>query len=309
MKYRTLGSTGLKVSAVGIGAWQFGGEWGHDYTQPEVNDILNAAEAEGINLIDTAECYGDHLSEKLLGGALKGRSREDWVIATKFGHRFFDFLKREDAFDAAAASEQLDASLKALGVDTIDLYQFHSGPTESYQSDELWTMLDKAKRDGKIRHLGVSLNGKNPIEQVETAPDYGVETVQVIYNRLNTKPEDDVFPACRERNLGVLARVPLASGFLSGKYKPGDTFPENDVRNRRSAEEIEATLQEVERCASEEVPEGVPMARWALAWCLQHEAVSCVIPGCKNPGQVRDNAAAADLAEFVRDDHPQACGR
>lgn len=306
MKYRTLGKTGLKVSVVGVGAWQFGGEWGHDYTQAEVNDILAAASDCGINLIDTAECYGDHLSETLIGGFLKERNREDWVIATKFGHRFHDFLKRDDAYDAKSVSTQLDASLLALGVETIDLYQFHSGPPEAFLSDELWTMLDKARRDGKIRHLGVSLNKRNPMEEVEAAPTYDVETVQVIYNRLDQRPEEDVFPACRENNLGVLARVPLASGFLSGKYKPGDTFPDNDVRSRKDAEETAKALEEVRRIQDNEVPEGVPMARWALGWCLQHEAVSCVIPGCKNPEQVEKNAAAADMSDFVRDDHPQA---
>ena len=134
----------------------------------------------------------------------------------------------------------------------------------------------------------------------------GAEAIQAIYNRLDRAPEEKVFPLCEKHNLGVLARVPLASGYLSGKYKPGATFPESDVRSRHDAEQVAERLKEVERIAKEEVPQGVPMAQWALAWCLKHPAVTTVIPGCKNVDQVRSNARAADLADLVRDDHPQA---
>ncbi|MBN2712151.1 MAG: aldo/keto reductase [Planctomycetes bacterium] len=305
MKYRTLGKSGLRVSVVGVGTSQFSGEWGRDYTQPEINDILLAANDNGINFIDTAECYGDHVSERLVGEAVKA-NRAEWVIASKFGHWYRGFNNREDDFSPEAVRVQLEASLKALRSDYIDLYQFHSGKSEAFMRDELWTMLDKARRDGKVLHLGVSINSKNPLDQVEAAGTYEVETVQLVYNRLSREPEEEIFPSCMEQKLGVIARVPLAKGFLTGKYKHGVTFPKNDYRSDRTAERNERDINEVEKIRREEVPDGLDMARWALAWCLQHEAVSCVIPGCKNPDQVEKNAAAANLSEFVRDDHPLA---
>ena len=159
-------------------------------------------------------------------------------------------------------------------------------------------MLQRQIEAGKVRHLGVSISGNPEVQshQTEKAGDVGAETVQVVYNRLERKPEQNVLPLCQKQDLGVLARVPLASGLLSGKYKPGDAFTSNDVRSRRDAESLRATLAEVAQIRRDEVPEGVPMATWALAWCLKHPAVTCVIPGCKSEEQVRQNAHAADLA-------------
>ncbi|MAT41739.1 MAG: aldo/keto reductase [Anaerolineaceae bacterium] len=295
MKYRRLGKTEMQVSVVGIGAWQFGGEWGREYTVPEVKAILERGQQEGINLIDTAECYGDHTSERLIGESLPGK-REDWIIASKFGHEFHKNFSRTDRFDPTSVQHQLEKSLKSLKTDYIDLYQFHSGPDSVFDNQELWTMLDKQKQAGKIRHLGISIGSNTNIHQTRSAPDVGASAIQVVYNRLDRAPEEEVFPACQELDLGVLARVPLASGFLSGKYKPGDTFDNpNDVRSLRDAEKTKAALQEVQRVRDEEVPEGVDMASWALAWCLRHPAVTTVIPGCKNPDQVSSNANAVNL--------------
>src|SRR5207237_3037562 len=131
---RILGSTGLRVSVIGVGTWQFGGEWGHSFTQDEVDAILDAAGEAGINLIDTAECYGDHLSEKLIGDYLSRRDRSKWIVATKFGHRFHSFMNRTDDYSTTGMQEQLAASLKALRLDTIDLYQFHSGPDYAFRN-------------------------------------------------------------------------------------------------------------------------------------------------------------------------------
>src|SRR5438477_13117047 len=133
MHYRTLGSTGLRVSVVGVGTWQFGGEWGRNYSQPEVDAILDAAAESGISLIDTAECYGDHVSERLIGNYLKRHDRSHWIIATKFGHHFKGFLDRDDRFSADDVLKQLEASLQALGIGTIDLYQFHSGTDAEFE--------------------------------------------------------------------------------------------------------------------------------------------------------------------------------
>lgn len=295
MKYRILGKTGLNVSVIGIGTWQFGGEWGLNYTQSEVDAILDRGRELGINLIDTAECYGDHLSESFIGDYLSRRNREDWLIATKFGHQFHERFTRTDRFDAAAVLEQLDASLKALKTDYIDLYQFHSGPDAAFDNDELWTLLDKQKQAGKILHLGTSIGSNDNLHQTEASTKVGVEAIQVVYNRLDRVPENRVFPSCERQQLGVLARVPLASGYLSGKYKPGAVFSETDVRHRHDPESTRRKLEEVEEIRRQEVQEGVDMAQWALAWCLKNPIVSTVIPGCKNPAQVEANAAAAEL--------------
>lgn len=303
MKYRRLGKTELNVSVVGVGTWQFGGEWGMDFTQAEVDQILHKAKELGINLIDTAECYGDHLSERLIGDYLKRDRREDWVVATKFGHHFHDRFTRTNEYGADEVLAQLDRSLQALQTDYIDLYQFHSGPDEAFDNDALWTMLDKQVSAGKIRHLGLSIAKNDNLHQTSSASQVNAKTIQVVYNRLDRKPEEGVFASCQEQDLGVLARVPLASGYLSGKYKPGTVFAGNDVRHRHDPEHVKNLLQQVEEIQRTEVPEGVDMAQWALAWCLNHPAVTSVIPGSKSPAQVEANAKAALL---VGDDHPQA---
>jgi aryl-alcohol dehydrogenase-like predicted oxidoreductase len=296
MKYRRLGKTTLRVSVIGIGTWQLGGEWGKDFGQPEVDAMFNECRNVGINLIDTAECYGDHTSERLIGGAIQ-RDRDKWVVATKFGHQFLGHLKRTDARSPKDAVEQLEGSLKALRTDRVDLLQYHSLADAEFENDELQKTLIKLKEQGKVLHIGNSLRGNADDRQTKQSEKAQVEVLQVIYNRLDRRPETRDFPYCVEHDLGVLARVPLASGLLSGKYKPGTHFDANDVRASQKQEEIDQKLREVEKIAREEVPPGVGMARWALAWCLRHPAVSAVIPGCKSVEQVRSNASAADLQE------------
>jgi aryl-alcohol dehydrogenase-like predicted oxidoreductase len=303
VKYRRLGKTNLKVSVIGVGTWQFGGEWGQHFTQSEVDAILDRASMEGMNLIDTAECYGDHLSESLIGSYLERRKREDWVVATKFGHAFNGRFERLQLWSPEEVLRQLDASLKALRTDYIDLYQFHSGSDEGFDQDDLWTVLDKQVQAGKIRHIGTSIGSNDNLYQTEASSRVGSQAIQVVYNRLDRKPEERVFPSCLEQDLGVLARVPLASGYLSGKYKPGAVFGGTDVRHRHNPEDTRKKLEIVEDIRQTELPEGMDMATWALSWCLQHPAVTTVIPGCKNPDQVTSNAKAA---EFVNEQHPQA---
>ena len=226
MHYRILGKTGLRVSVIGAGTWQFGGEWGVNFTQPQVDAILDAAADCGINLIDTAECYGpDHLSEKFVGDYLSRRDRSRWIVATKFGHHFKSFMDRDDDFSVDGVHAQLEASLKALRVETIDLYQFHSGSDTLFQNEKLWTMLAEQKRAGKIRHLGVSILQKGSEFQAREAAKFGVEALQIYYNRLDRRPEQMYFQQAEKDRLGILARVPLASGLLSGKYKPVRPFP------------------------------------------------------------------------------------
>jgi aryl-alcohol dehydrogenase-like predicted oxidoreductase len=297
MLYRILGKTGLRVSVIGVGTWQFGGEWGKDFSQAEADAILDTAADCGINLIDTAECYGDHLSEKLIGDYLSRRDRSRWIVATKFGHHFNSFMNRDDDFSVDGVRAQLEASLKALSVGTIDLYQFHSGSDALFRNEKLWTMLAEQKCAGKIRHLGVSILQKGSELQAREAAKFGAEALQVFYNRLDHRPEQLFFPHARENNLGVIGRVPLASGLLTGKYKQGVTFAANDVRSKMDAEKIKRDLVEVERLQKTEVPAGVLMANWAMAWCLQDPLVSSVVCGCKNPEQVKANASAAELVE------------
>lgn len=296
MKYRQLGQTELKVSVVGIGSWQFGGEWGKNFTAAEVKQLLDRAGELGINLIDTAECYGDHLAESLVGQAIE-KERGAWFIATKFGHRFTDLFEREERWSPQEVQQQLEASLKALRTDTIDLYQFHSGDNRVFDQEELWTMLQRQVQAGKIRYLGISLSSRvDPLYQAERARQVGASVIQVIYNRLERTPEQRLFPLCLEQKLGVMVRVPLASGLLSGKYQPGATFSnQSDVRSRQEQAGIQAKLKLVQEIRQTEVSAGVDMAAWALTWCLQHPAVTCVIPGCKTVEQVEKNAGAADL--------------
>lgn len=285
----------MEVSVIGVGTWQFGGEWGRTYTQDEADAIFDAARDCGINLIDTAECYGDHLSESFIGHSIE-KDREKWIVATKFGHHFKEPFERDNRINPDEVIRQLDDSLKALRTDYVDLYQFHSLDDDAFQTEGLWETLQEQKQKGKIRHLGISIGSNRNLFQTSKAPSVGAEAIQVVYNRLNRAPEEEVLPACEKLNLGVLARVPLASGYLSGKYKPGATFGKDDVRGKwHSDEDRERQLKEVEKIRREELPEGVDMAQWALAWCLRRPVVTCVIPGCKDPDQVRGNAAAAGL--------------
>ena len=296
MKYRTLGSTGLEVSVVGVGTWQFGGEWGVDFTQKEVDAILGTAKDAGINLIDTAECYGDHLSESFIGNSIRNQ-RDKWIVATKFGHHYHGFMDRTRHFHPENMVKQLDESLKSLRTDYIDIYQMHSGTDDEFQIDGLWDALHRQVEIGKIRHIGLSISGNDNIFQTARGKEIGAETIQVVYNRLDRVPEEKVLPQCLKDNLGVFARVPLASGLLSGKYKPGHQFTGANVRASRADQGTQDRLEEVARIGQEEVPEGVSMASWALAWCLKNSAVTAVIPGCKNPEQVLSNASAADLLD------------
>ncbi|MFO7732517.1 MAG: aldo/keto reductase [Candidatus Aminicenantes bacterium] len=295
MKYRILGRTALRVSVIGIGTWQFGGEWGRRFKQNEVDAILDRAAEAGINLIDTAECYGDHLSERLIGDYLSRRERDRWVVATKFGHRYRGFMDREERFGPEDVREQLAASLKALRTDKIDLYQFHSGSDEAFLDDRVRDVLEEARRAGQVRHLGVSIRGAGSEVQARAASALGYGVLQVVYNRIDRRAESEVFPFVRRQRLGVLARVPLASGFLGGRHGLLDKFGKDDYRSTLEREEVARRVREAERFAAEDVPEGVSPVRWALAWCLRDPAVTAVIPGVKTPEQAADNAAAADL--------------
>ncbi|AMM31353.1 aldo/keto reductase [Sinomonas atrocyanea] len=295
MKYRRLGRTELTVSTVGVGTWQFGGEWGKDFSQAEADAILGRARDLGINLVDTAECYGDHLSEELVGRAI-ARNRADWVVATKFGHRYHGLHERTQEWSAQEVIAQLERSLRALGTDYIDVYQFHSGGDDVFDQDELWEALGTQVRAGKVRHLGISIGSNANVYQTDRAAEVGASVVQLVYSRLDREPEKEVLASCERQDLGVLAREALAGGLLSGKYAPGTRFTDPaDTRSRRPDGRTQERLSEVQRIAEEEVPPGTDMAAWALAWCLRQPSVAAVIPGCKSVAQLDSNAAAAEL--------------
>lgn len=297
MIYRTLGKTGAEVSVVGVGTWQFGGEWGIDFEQATVDTIFRTAKECGINLIDTAECYGpDHLSESFIGKAIAA-DRDDWFLATKFGHHYDDKFKRSEHRGPTDIFKQLEDSLRALKTDVIDLYQYHSWADEEMFNDDVQAALLMAKDQGKVRFLGNSVRSKgDSCPQILQSSEHSIDAIQIIYNRLQREPEEKAFELCQQQNLGVMARVPLASGYLSGKYKPGHQFNDTEVRGRRDdSAQRNAWLTEAEAIQKDEVPQGVNMAQWAIAWCLKNPAVTCVIPGVKNADQVRSNAAAVEL--------------
>jgi myo-inositol catabolism protein IolS len=297
--YRRLGKTEFQVSAIGLGTWQFGGEWGRRYTQREVDEILDTAAAEGINLIDTAECYGDHTSEALIGDYLARRDRQRWIVATKFGHQYHGFMDRSWHLAPSEVQQQLERSLRALRTDYIDLYQFHSGPDAEFNQPALWAMLNRQRAAGRVRRLGISISSKAGHFQAREASSVGAEALQVVYNRLERRAERDFFPCARQQDLGILARVPLASGFLSGKHTNPGSFPKHDMRSTLDPAQVNRWLATVEELRLE-VPQGTPMAVWALAWCLKNPVVSSVIPGCSSPEQVKLNAAAAEWSAAHR---------
>jgi aryl-alcohol dehydrogenase-like predicted oxidoreductase len=302
MQYRTLGKTNLCVSVVGIGTWQYGGEWGMQFDQPTVDAIFDKGRELGVNLVDTAECYGDHTSEAFVGNAIN-RDRDKWIVATKFGHVFHGPFNRTDERSAKDVRAQVTKSLAALKTDYIDLLQYHSVRDNEFMDEAVRDELAKLVTEGKVRFIGnsigsaaISPEGHN--SQVAFSSQFNVTTLQVIYNRLDRRPEEggatSVFAIAIQQNLGILARVPLASGLLSGKYKPGTVFDDGDVRGKWKDPNLEAKLQQVQQIARDEVPPGVDMASWALAWCLKNPVVTSVIPGCKSAAQLASNAAAAE---------------
>ena len=300
MKYRKLGGTGLEVSVIGIGADQFSGEWEKQFNQNEVNKILNKARQLGINFLDTAECYGDHLSESFIGNAIKG-NREEWIIATKFGHKYKEKNKREVDFTPEGVLKQLDKSLECLKTDYIDVYQFHSGNNSEFDQKELWDMLKKQVKKGKIKHLGISIMNslvlKNDLYQLKNTKNKEIEIIQVVYNRLNHKTDKEVIPYCVKNNIGVIGRVPLAKGHLTGKYPPGIIFPKGNKRLLQDDKQTLEQLIKVQEIKKKEVPKNINMVQWALAWCLKNPQISTIIPGCKNLVQLEINANASKLVE------------
>ncbi len=291
----------MRVSEISLGTWAFGGEWG-TVGDDDASAALNRAIDLGVNFLDTADVYGDGRSEKLIGKLLKDRPGDEIFVATKAGRRLDPHTA--DGYNAENLTAFVERSLQNIGVEALDLLQLHCPPTEAYRQDETFEALDELQRAGKIKNYGVSVE---KVEEARLALEYpGVKTVQIIFNVFRQKPAEEFFPLAEERNIGILARVPLASGLLSGKMSADRAFDEGDHRNfNRNGEafdkgetfsgvDFETGLRSAEEL-KELVPEGSTLAQFALRWILMHPAVSCAIPGGKNPSQVEDNVAAADL--------------
>jgi aryl-alcohol dehydrogenase-like predicted oxidoreductase len=305
MEYRPLGSTGWNVSAVSFGAWAIGGSWG-DVDDSESLQALETAVQEGVNLFDTADVYGDGRSEQLL--AQLYRDHDDIHVATKAGRRLDPHTA--DGYNRENLTAFVDRSLENLDRDALELVQLHCPPTEVYYQPEVFKVLDDLKAQGKIKHYGVSVE---KVEEALKAIEYpGVETVQIIFNMFRQRPAELFFEEAKKHNVGILARVPLASGLLTGKYGADATFPENDHRNfNRNGEafdvgetfagvDVQQGVQAV-RELEDVKPDGMTMAQFALRWILMHDAVSCTIPGAKNSKQAAENAQAADLPPLSDD--------
>ncbi|MFZ0959903.1 MAG: aldo/keto reductase [Terriglobia bacterium] len=300
MHYRELGRTGWKVSEISFGAWAIGSAWGK-VDDSESLAALHRAIDLGVNFIDTADVYGMGHSERLIARLRKER-RETVYVATKAGRRLSPH--NADGYNRQNLKQFIDDSLRNLETDCLDLVQLHCPPTEVYYRPEVFGVLDDLTKEGKIRYYGVSVER---VEEALKALEFpGVQSVQIIFNMFRIRPAELFFPEAQRRKVGILARVPLASGLLAGKMTSHTAFAADDHRqfNRHgeqfdvgetfSGVDFETGLAAVEELR-ELVPAGATLAQFALRWILMCAAVTCAIPGAKKPAQVEDNARAADL--------------
>jgi aryl-alcohol dehydrogenase-like predicted oxidoreductase len=300
MKYRMLGRTGMKVSAVSFGSWAIGAGWG-PVDDAQSLAALNRAVDLGVNFIDTADVYGDGRSEKLIA-RLKKERRDMIFVATKAGRKISPHVA--EGYTNAAIAKFVEQSLRNLKTDTLDLLQLHCPPTQVYYRPEIFAGLDALVKAGKLKHYGVSVE---KVEEALKAIEYpGVETVQIIFNMFRQRPAELFFREARRRKVGIIVRVPLASGLLTGRMSSRTKFPRDDHRtyNRKgqafdrgetfSGVDYEEGLRAVAELKAI-APLGMTMPQFALRWILMRDEVSCVIPGAKRPDQVDDNCRAADL--------------
>ncbi|MGA2181381.1 MAG: aldo/keto reductase [Verrucomicrobiota bacterium] len=306
MKYRELGRTGWKVSEISFGAWAIGGTWG-PVEDKESLAALHRALDGGVNFFDTADVYGDGHSERLLARLRKER-KDKFYIATKAGRRLDPHTA--DGYNRQNLTAFVERSLKNLETDTIDLLQLHCPPPAVFYQPEVFGILDDMVKAGQLRHYGVSVE---KVEEALKAIEFpGVQTIQMIFNIFRQRPAELFFPEAQRRRVGILARVPLASGMLSGKITRASTFAKDDHRNFNrhgeafdrgetfSGVDFETGLRAVEQLRPL-VPKGATLAQLALRWILEFPAVTCAIPGAKRPAQVAENIAASDLPPLSAD--------
>lgn len=308
MKYRKLGKTNFQVSEVSLGAWQIGGGWGSVEEQAAYR-VLHTAIDEGVNFIDTADVYGDGRSECFIAKVL-GERKEDIRVTTKIGRRLKPHLA--DGYARENLTAFVERSLRNLQRESLDLVQLHCPPTEVYYRPEIFEILEDLKRAGKIRFYGVSVE---KVEEAIKATEFsGVAAVQIIFNIFRQRPKELFFGLAQKRDVGILVRLPLSSGLLSGKITRETKFSSDDHRNfNRQGEQfdrgetfsgvdLEPALAAVE-AIRDLIPPGISMANFALRWILDHSAVSCVIPGARREQQVRENVVASDLPTLSNEQH------
>ncbi len=302
MNYRKFGKTGRTVSEVGFGAWAIGGAWG-DVSEADARAALHAALDNGTTFIDTADVYGDGRSEKIIADVMKERGGERPFIATKAGRRLDPHVS--EGYNKQNLTAFIERSLENLATDCLDLVQLHCPPTEVFYRPDVFEVMEEMVTAGKIRNYGVSVE---KVEEGLKAIEYpGVASVQIIYNIFRQRPSDLFFREAKAKNVGVIVRVPLASGLLTGKMTKDTAFAADDHRAfNRNGEEFDKgetfagvpfdvaleAVEEIRRL----VPENITMAQFALRWILMEDAVGVVIPGAKNAAQAAANAAASDVA-------------
>jgi aryl-alcohol dehydrogenase-like predicted oxidoreductase len=305
MKKRILGKTGFEITEIGLGTWQVGGTWGSVFSHKKADSILNTAVDNGINFIDTADVYGDGESEKAVGRLVRSRSERIYV-ATKCGRRFSPH--NDQSYQPKGLRQFVEASLKNMGLETLDLIQLHCPPPESLYRPEIFDLFDTLKQEGKIQNLGVSVE---TIDEAEKAIEYdNVTTIQIIFNMLRQRPSEQFFAEAAKKNVGIIARVPLASGLLTGKYTPSTTFGKDDHRTyNRQGEAFDKgetfsgvdymkgleTVEDIKKL----FPQQTNLAAVALKWVLMFPEVSCVIPGASRPDQVLSNIQASKLPDLT----------
>lgn len=306
MNYRLLGKTGYNISEVSFGGWAIGGTWG-DVDDTTSLKALEEAIDQGINFFDTADVYGDGRSERLIGKLTKSK-KEKLYIATKAGRRIEPHIA--EGYTIETIRNHVERSLKNIGVDCLDLLQLHCPPTAVYSNEALFEGLNQMKKEGLIAHYGVSVE---KIDEALTALNYEeLATVQLIYNMFRHKPDDVFLNKAKEKNVGVIARVPLASGMLTGKMTKQTVFAKDDHRsfNRNGeafdkGETFSGVDYDIGLKAVEELkkikPEEITLAQFALRWILENDAVSCVIPGGKTPEQVSQNTAASEVELLTKE--------
>lgn len=300
MHYKPLGRTGWNISTISFGAWAIGGTWG-DVDDAESMGALHQALDLGVNFFDTADVYGDGRSERLLARLRKERS-EPFYIATKAGRRLSPHVA--EGYNRQNLRAFVERSLTHLNLEALDLLQLHCPPTPVYYMPEVFGVLDELQQEGKLRHYGVSVEKVEEALKVLEFP--GVQSVQIIYNILRQRPADLLFEQTQKKGVGILARLPLSSGLLSGKMTADTAFAADDHRlfNRQGEQfdkgetfsglDYAKGLEAVEALRAL-IPQGMSMAQFALRWITMHPAVTCAIPGGKRASQVADNVSAADL--------------
>lgn len=302
MRLRPFGRDAARVSEVGLGCWQLGGaDWG-DVPAADALDTLRAAAAAGVTFLDTADVYGLGRSEELVGTFLREAGRDRFFVATKFGR--FPTPGWPSNFHPLTVREHTENSLRRLGVECLDLTQLHCIPPDVLARDEVWDTLRLLRKEGKIRRFGASVESVAEAKTCLRHPD--LASLQLIVNVFRQTPVTELFEQCQKQGVAVIVRLPLASGLLAGKYTPATTFPPQDHRTyNRNGEKFnvgetfaglgfEKGVELAEKLRPF-VPAGYTMAQMSLRWCLDHPAVTTIIPGARNRAQAHANAAVSDL--------------